>query len=340
VTVDLKHGVFAASIFTVPSGGGSPAGLIADAEDPAWSPDGTQLAFTSGRDHNGKVCGEDECSPAGEIYTAHADGTDPVRLTNNPANDHAPAWSSDGQSIAFASTRADLPAERDFVDDIYTMPAAGGCPTRLTVSSSSNTQPSWNGPSPLPLAASCLGGFRQASVPAQIDTDLSAVQSFHRFQLLYLGGEFGHVLLTAAMGSPAAVGGVAFIYDRCAERPSLCGPDIQLQETTVCAEKPLLHDNLPGRSYWRRGALVFEFADQRSDVFTGGRAIGIFAPFKLVPRIIDGLRPFGRRGNSRRIRLARASLPASYLNRIRRTSRLRRIERALRHYPQLRAAHC
>ena len=38
-----------------------------------------------------------------EIYVADADGRNPVRLTNDPANDREPAWSPDGTQIAFSS---------------------------------------------------------------------------------------------------------------------------------------------------------------------------------------------------------------------------------------------
>ena len=49
---------------------------------PAWSPDGTHIAFSSGRD--GDV----------EIYTMRADGTDVRQLTRNDAAwDGDPAWS-------------------------------------------------------------------------------------------------------------------------------------------------------------------------------------------------------------------------------------------------------
>jgi TolB protein len=40
-----------------------------------------------------------------EIWTINEDGSDPVRLTNNGANDGLPTWSPDGQSIAFVSDR-------------------------------------------------------------------------------------------------------------------------------------------------------------------------------------------------------------------------------------------
>src|SRR5262249_46076282 len=55
--------------------------------DPAWSPDGSRIAFWSNRD--GK----------NEIYVMDADGTNVKRLTNNLADDDGPRWSPDGRKI-------------------------------------------------------------------------------------------------------------------------------------------------------------------------------------------------------------------------------------------------
>ncbi|CAG0929528.1 Tol-Pal system protein TolB [Thermoflexales bacterium] len=62
-------------------------------EKPAWSPDGSRIAFMSTRDGNA------------EVYVMGADGSDPTRLTDHPASDLNPAWSPDGRLIAFNSTR-------------------------------------------------------------------------------------------------------------------------------------------------------------------------------------------------------------------------------------------
>ena len=59
-------------------------------EDPAWSPDGTRIAFASTRD----------------IHVMNADGSGVKRLLGGVgAVDMDPAWSQDGARIAFASYR-------------------------------------------------------------------------------------------------------------------------------------------------------------------------------------------------------------------------------------------
>ena len=63
--------------------------------EPAWSPNGRQIAFHSYR--IGKK--------RSEIYVIDADGTNERNLTNHPASDWAPAWSPDGSHIVFESDR-------------------------------------------------------------------------------------------------------------------------------------------------------------------------------------------------------------------------------------------
>jgi len=97
---------------------------VADS-NPAWSPDGQQLAFASGRDGNS------------EIYVMNADGSNVRRLTNNAAPDYQPTWSSDGTRIAFVS-------ERDANEEIYVMDQTGLNPVRLTNSPGIDIEPAWS----------------------------------------------------------------------------------------------------------------------------------------------------------------------------------------------------
>ena len=62
--------------------------------DPTWSPDGTKLAFRSARDLND------------EVYVANADGTNPVRLTNNaaPGNTLPEDWFPSWQPLPLSTT--------------------------------------------------------------------------------------------------------------------------------------------------------------------------------------------------------------------------------------------
>ena len=63
---------------------------------------------------------------AGQVQAqVNADGSNPVNLTNNPADDRSPTWSPDGRRIAFVS-------DRDGNHEIYVMNADGTGQTRLT----------------------------------------------------------------------------------------------------------------------------------------------------------------------------------------------------------------
>ena len=79
--------------------------------DPAFSPDGNQVAFAFGaKDNSG-------------IYTVMIDGDRPLRLTSG-AGDAFPTWSPDGRRVAFYRFSEHGTA-------IYTVPALGGTEQRL-----------------------------------------------------------------------------------------------------------------------------------------------------------------------------------------------------------------
>lgn len=67
----------------------------------------------------------------GNLYRVSSDGGVAIAITTGDAYDMRPVWSHDGKSIAFASDRYG-----NF--DVYTMPATGGTPTRLTYNSAND----------------------------------------------------------------------------------------------------------------------------------------------------------------------------------------------------------
>jgi len=70
----------------------------------------------------------------------NADGTNPVRLTNDAASDVNPAWSPDGSKIAFVTDRDNT---RDGHAEIYVMNADGTNPVRLAGGLGA-VQPAWS----------------------------------------------------------------------------------------------------------------------------------------------------------------------------------------------------
>lgn len=69
-----------------------------DDTQPAWSPDGSRLAYTCLRQPDGSIR-----SPS-RICVRNADGTGFAVLSNTLAEDYGPAWSRDGSQIAFATS--------------------------------------------------------------------------------------------------------------------------------------------------------------------------------------------------------------------------------------------
>jgi TolB protein len=95
--------------------------------EPAWSPDGRQVAFTSGRGGSDPTC-QSSCNL--DVYVMNADGSRVKRLTDDPARDREPAWSPDSSKIVFTSTRGD-----GFSGDLYVMNADGTGETPITTTS-------------------------------------------------------------------------------------------------------------------------------------------------------------------------------------------------------------
>jgi Tol biopolymer transport system component/DNA-binding winged helix-turn-helix (wHTH) protein len=88
-------------------------GMAGIEDDPAFSPDGNQVAFVRADDREGGL----------GIYTAIIGGEKLLRLTTS-SDDCCPVWSPDGRSIAFAHSLS-----RGYA--IYVLPALGGTPKKV-----------------------------------------------------------------------------------------------------------------------------------------------------------------------------------------------------------------
>ena len=105
---------------------------------PAWSPDGTRIAFESNADVAGGNPGRD-----GEIWLMDADGANPRQITYNSVHDEGAAWSPDGTMFVYAGG-----PDNDHVD-INVMTAAGVHLRRLTDYEGRDESPDWQ-PIPAP----------------------------------------------------------------------------------------------------------------------------------------------------------------------------------------------
>jgi Tol biopolymer transport system component len=101
----------AADVFTMDQTGASPINLTDGAgfaaAQPAWSPDGSRIAYARLNREGGKP----------ELYVMNASGSGRMRLTRTPVPERDPAWSSDGSRIAYAAKTSPAGPFRIFVID-------------------------------------------------------------------------------------------------------------------------------------------------------------------------------------------------------------------------------
>ncbi len=91
---------------------------------PAWSPDGTKIAFVR--------------SNPGQIYAMGADGSGVQRISDGTASDVFPSWSPDGTKIAFQRSDTSLHWQ------IYVMGADGSSPHRISDGTTNDAIPAWS----------------------------------------------------------------------------------------------------------------------------------------------------------------------------------------------------
>jgi Tol biopolymer transport system component/predicted Ser/Thr protein kinase len=146
-----------------------------DKTQPRWSPDGSRLLFVGpgGLDSQGNPLGLD-------VWVINPDGSGIQNVTLNPGDDVDPAWSSDGQWIAFTSNRISE------LDQVFIAPSAcldtpGACPA--------------------PRPKNVSGGYAVESFPAWSpdNSQLGVIASINGAP----GRIFVHSLAEPAAGTPA-----------------------------------------------------------------------------------------------------------------------------------------
>jgi Bacterial Ig-like domain (group 2)/WD40-like Beta Propeller Repeat len=126
--------VFHSTLAVMNEDGSGSVTILADASEPAWSPDGARVAFTCGIE-NGVL----------DICLVNAEGTGFARLTSGSS----PAWSPDGSKIAFVDIRDGPP----WLRRLYVMNADGRGIVRLTEGTAG--QPAWS-PDGTRIAFDCV----------------------------------------------------------------------------------------------------------------------------------------------------------------------------------------
>jgi Tol biopolymer transport system component len=120
-------------IYAMDADGSNPTNLTNHAAadgSPDWAPDGSTIVFNSHRDNAALT----------ELYTMMSDGTGTTRLTfTSTANEQFPAYSPDGQKIAYARV---VPGDGN-ENDIFVMNADGTGQASVTTGGLNDIGPDW-----------------------------------------------------------------------------------------------------------------------------------------------------------------------------------------------------
>jgi Tol biopolymer transport system component len=311
-----EESFFRSSLYAVPAAGGTPRRLVADGGHGSWSPDGQRIAFASGRDRNGRRCGGDQCSYAGELYVMNVDGTGLARLTNDAGDEQAPDWSADGERIAFHSDRNYPDGERA---ELYSIRPDGTCLTWLTNGTARSIDADWQ-PSGTTDPGECGATAREPLIETETGPAGRA-----KHPVYWLGAATDGGLLVTTVD---AYGREVWIeYSDCSRfDPRDCPPPLAVSSDRSCERSILPDAGYHARDVTRVGdGLLFVQhveMDTFAQLYAGPTTVDIYPGEHPVGSIVGALRQAN--GQSEPGRFRRAELPVRFLRRIERAAAARR----------------
>ena len=115
----------------------------------AVSPDGSRVAFVSGKSGNP------------DVWVCNADGSGLKQMTRTVEDESSPCWSPDGNWICYASKQGG-------VRGLFKVPASGGAAQRIVTRGVSNpSEPDWSPDGKWIVFTSQMGGFEICVVPSE-----------------------------------------------------------------------------------------------------------------------------------------------------------------------------